>query len=355
MIETWCFYIFMEPGFPKPEAFSPDVCQGTYDRYREIWDRCEEWGIHGLAFAEHHFSSLNLSPSPHLLVASVAARTTTLRFTTLGCVLPMYDPRRYAEECGMLEYLTGGRFEPGIAPGAGPREAMAAGIPAEEIRPRYESGQELLDKALTEMFVTHQDQFSNLDHVPILPRMRQDPERSVWVTAMSSDSAVAAARRGWKACTAWSSTDTVAELTAAYRDAADDAGRSTAPSQLGVRRRVFVAPTDEEAHELSHGAGQPVETSAGSTFETQDDTIRARMNHPDDFAIGSPETVAEKLIDQCRRTGIGNIMAFPDFRAFDQADLIRSHELLGTKVAPILRSAGLGGHEAAAAGVTAAS
>ncbi len=353
MIKTWGFYIFMEPTFPKPDKFSPDVCQGTYDRYLDLWQRCEGWGFHGLAFAEHHFSSLNLSPSPNLLVAAVASRTSTLRFTTLGAVLPMYDPRRYVEECGMLEYLTHGRFEPGIAPGAGPMEAIKAGIPKEQIRDRYESGSDLLDKALTNLFVTHQDEFSNLEDLAILPKMRLDAPPAVWVTAMSPDSAEATARRGWKMCTAWSSIETVAELASAYRDAADDAGHSTSPDMLGVRRRVFVAPTDEEAYEICEAMGNPIRTSAGSTFETQDDTIRSRMNNPDDYAVGSPETVAEKLIEQCRQAGLGHIMAFPDFLTFTSEHQIRSHELIGTKVAPMLAAAGVDapdGRAAAAAG-----
>ena len=352
MISTWGFYIFMEPTFPKPEKFSPDTCQGTYDRYMDLWVRCEQWGFDGLAFAEHHFSSLNLSPSPNLLVAAVAARTSTLRFTTLGAVLPMYDPRRYIEECGMLEYLTHGRFEPGIAPGAGPIEAIKSGIPAEKVRPRYDSGSDLLEKALTNLFVTHQDEFSNIEDLPILPKMRMDPSPTVWVTVMSAGSAASVARRGWKACTAWSSIESVTEFAENYRDAAEDSGHSTAPDMLGVRRRVFVAPTDAEALEICESMGNPIRQSAGTTFETQDDTIRSRMNHPDDYAVGSPETVAEKLIEQCRTAGLGNIMAFPDFLTFSHEHQIRSHELIGTRVAPMLRSANVGGGDRVATTAT---
>jgi hypothetical protein len=32
-------------------------------------------------------------------------------------------------------------------------------------------------------------------------------------------------------------------------------------------------------------------------------------------------------------------MCFPDFAAFEHADLVHSHELIGRRVAPILRSA----------------
>jgi alkanesulfonate monooxygenase SsuD/methylene tetrahydromethanopterin reductase-like flavin-dependent oxidoreductase (luciferase family) len=74
-------------------------------------------------------------------------------------------------------------------------------------------------------------------------------------------------------------------------------------------------------------------------LETADNEIRRRMMHPDDFAIGSPTTVAEKLVEQCRAGGYGAIMAWTDFAQFPHEALVRSHELLGRKVAPVLRSA----------------
>jgi alkanesulfonate monooxygenase SsuD/methylene tetrahydromethanopterin reductase-like flavin-dependent oxidoreductase (luciferase family) len=112
---------------------------------------------------------------------------------------------------------------------------------------------------------------------------------------------------------------------------------------------VFVAPTDTEALEICEAMGNPIRQSAGTTFETQDETIRSRMNHPDDYAVGSPETVAEKLIEQCRTAGLGNIMAFPDFLTFSSEHQVRSHELIGTKVAPMLRSAKVAGDDRVAA------
>ncbi|MBO0718624.1 MAG: hypothetical protein J2P55_14980, partial [Rhizobiales bacterium] len=70
-----------------------------------------------------------------------------------------------------------------------------------------------------------------------------------------------------------------------------------------------------------------------------DPAVFSMLMHPDDFAIGSAETVAERLIEQCRAGGFGRLVAFADFGGFTPQDLAHSHELIGTKVAPILRSA----------------
>ena len=147
MIETWGFYFTAAKRFVQPTELTPDDIQGSYDRYVDLWVKCERWGFDGLAWPEHHFGQI-LSPSPHLFVATVAAKTQRLRFTTMGSVLSMHDGRRFAEECGMLDYLTHGRYEPGIAPGAGPTEAVMAGVPEEQIRPRYYSAVEVLAKTI---------------------------------------------------------------------------------------------------------------------------------------------------------------------------------------------------------------
>jgi alkanesulfonate monooxygenase SsuD/methylene tetrahydromethanopterin reductase-like flavin-dependent oxidoreductase (luciferase family) len=108
---------------------------------------------------------------------------------------------------------------------------------------------------------------------------------------------------------------------------------------LGLRRRVFVAETDAAAQEIWEESGDLVKAHAGSMFETQDPAIFKMFDIPDDFAIGAPETVAEKLIEQCQAGGFGTIFAFTDFGGFTPERLARSHELIGTKVAPLLRSA----------------
>lgn len=231
MIETWGFYFF---GLPKSDSEpGQDDYQRLFDRYLDLWVRCEGWGFDGIALAEHHFNSHTLSPSPHLIVASVAGQTTKLRFTVLGTVLPMNDARRYAEECGMLRYMTNGRFEPGIGPGAGVAEIVKAGIPGEEARPRYYSGAELLRKALADKRVTHQDEFYNLEGVSIEPPPYLRSGRSVWTTVLSPDSAAWAAERGFKMCTAWHKTTTAAAVGVTTSGISREVSTTKPPMPLG--------------------------------------------------------------------------------------------------------------------------
>ena len=67
-----------------------------------------------------------------------------------------------------------------------------------------------------------------------------------------------------------------------------------------MRRRVFVADSDTEAQEKVAAAQDFVAATFGTAFETADPALKARIFHPDDFAVGSPATVAEKLIELAR-------------------------------------------------------
>ena len=54
----------------------------------------------------------------------------------------------------MLDHLSGGRLEIGLASGVGPREFRAVGMQEEEMRPRFAEALDIIDMALTQPRVT---------------------------------------------------------------------------------------------------------------------------------------------------------------------------------------------------------
>src|SRR3974377_155715 len=237
MIETWGFYLFPAHNPCERTAISPESFQASFNAYLKLWCKCEEWGFDGLAFAEHHFNPISLSPSPHLLIAALSGRTKRIKMAVMGSVLPLHDTRRVAEEVGMLNYLTEGRFEPGIGPGAGVHEAVMSGLDPSVVRPRFYSGAELLGKALGGRKVTHQDQFNNLKDIEIVPPLRLRTGQSVLGTVVSAESARWAGERGYKMCTAWTPTPVAAMGADHYRTAAAAAGAGAPTPHPSLWRR----------------------------------------------------------------------------------------------------------------------
>lgn len=84
--------------------------------------------------------------SPNLIIANLAPRTKRLRMGNLVNVLPLYDPMRLAEECGMLDIITGGRLNVRLGRGV-PRDDLKYGLDRDTAQARFEEGIEILTRA----------------------------------------------------------------------------------------------------------------------------------------------------------------------------------------------------------------
>src|ERR1700712_327757 len=82
--------------------------------YREATDQimwAEELGYRSVWLTEHHFVEDGYTPSPLVIAAAIAARTTEMRLSTSLMLLPLHDPVRLAEDAATLSILSGGRFD----------------------------------------------------------------------------------------------------------------------------------------------------------------------------------------------------------------------------------------------------
>ena len=233
MITTWLFEFFH--ALRGAEAHQPQAIQDHYRWYLDLWTRAEQQGFDGIFFSEHHFGA-GYAPSPNLLVANVAARTTTLRLGVLGVSTPYSSPWRVVEEFAMLDHLTGGRFEPGLVSGI-PPELGFAGISADVAMARHETIATAVEGFMRDGSVTAHGGGWAIDDLAIFPSMYQRPGH-VWTACRSRATAEVAARRGWKVCTGFNSTESIADMFDGYRVAATEAGHPATADRLGLRRMV---------------------------------------------------------------------------------------------------------------------
>jgi luciferase family oxidoreductase group 1 len=87
----------------------------------------ERLGYHRYWLAEHHNTKSFAGSAPEVLIARVAAETTSIRVGSGGVMLTHYSPLKVAEQFRMLEILSPGRIDLGIgrAPGSDQRTAQA--------------------------------------------------------------------------------------------------------------------------------------------------------------------------------------------------------------------------------------
>ncbi|MBO0687849.1 MAG: LLM class flavin-dependent oxidoreductase, partial [Candidatus Dormibacteraeota bacterium] len=158
----------------------------------------ERLGFDGITVTEHHVRSMTC-PSPHLLLAAAAGRTSRIRLGTAVTVLPLYSPIRVAEEAGMLDLLSGGRFELGIGRGVPGEVELTVGrvLSEEEEMRRWLESLEVLRIALTEREFTFDGEFIQLTRpTAIATRPLQDP-LPVWLGGASLGTMAIAGRNGW--------------------------------------------------------------------------------------------------------------------------------------------------------------
>jgi alkanesulfonate monooxygenase SsuD/methylene tetrahydromethanopterin reductase-like flavin-dependent oxidoreductase (luciferase family) len=331
----------------------------------ELCPRVESAGFEGIFFSEHHFHG-NLSGAPNLYIAATAMRTKRLRLGVMGNVLPMHEPWRLAEEIGILDHLSQGRLELGYSNGAGPQEPLMVGIPADQLRPRFDESIEVIEGALGALEYTHQGRFWQFERLCVTPRtLQQNMPR--WITVVTADSARRAGARGYKACTAFMSARDAGVVFDAWREGAAQAGHPTGPDQLGLRRRCLVWDTDAEAEQLGAEvlkiglertsrlmkrmidvgvnpligvAHLDKQLMASRKAEAIDAPAAKFVSEPDEWIVGSPETVAEKIIVQCRAAGAGHLMAYC-MGSMEVAEMEHSADLW-SRVIPILEKADIG-------------
>ena len=101
-------------------------------------EHCERLGYSRFWLSEHHGLPTIVGSAPEILMAAIAARTSTIRIGSAGVMLPHYSALKVAEQFRVLEALAPGRIDLGVgrAPGGDMRTARALNPNARASRPR---------------------------------------------------------------------------------------------------------------------------------------------------------------------------------------------------------------------------
>jgi luciferase family oxidoreductase group 1 len=276
----------------------------------ELARNAEKWGYHRFWVAEHHNMPAIASSSPAVLLAHLAAATSTIRVGSGGVMLPNHAPLVVAEQFGTLESLHPGRIDLGIgrAPGTDQRTALALrrtmqGLSAEDF-----------PTELTELIAMLAGDPARLQAVPTPAGL---PE--VWLLGSSDFSARLAGRLGLPFSFAH-------HFSAAYTEPALAVYRqSFQPSQWLDEPHAMVAvgatcaDTDEHAEYLAKpGWLSFLRLRAG---------VPIRLPSPEaGQALGSPQTVASQLGELLGRTGADELMLTNQI--YQLEDRLRSYRLI---------------------------
>jgi len=170
--------------------------------YGQILSEVELAEAHGLDTiwcAEHHFMPYGGAiPSVPVLLSALAQRTRRIRLGSSSVCLPLHRPLEVAEQLAMVDVLSGGRLNVGVARAFMVREYAAHNVDMGESRARFNEAIEIILGLWTHESFTYRGEFWNLEDVTLLPRTVQQPHPPLYVSCVKTrESFENAGRHGW--------------------------------------------------------------------------------------------------------------------------------------------------------------
>ena len=335
-------YTFAEL-YPDPrtgEVISPE------QRMRNLMEEVEladQLGLDVFGIGEHHRPDLIVS-APAVALAAAAARTERIRLTSAVTVLSSDDPVRVFQDFATVDLLSGGRSEIMAGRGSFTESFPLFGFDLGDYDDLFE---EKL-KMLIALRGSDRVQWSGMHRAPldgrvgVYPRPVQDP-LPIWVAVGGApESAFRAGSLGLPMALAiiGGMPERFAPFAELHRDAAHQAGHDPLPA-LSINSHGYIAETSQQAVEESFPYAAAMMNTIGRERGWQPMTpeqYEAGATLRGANFVGSPQQVVEKILFQHEIFDHDRFLVQFSVGSLPHDKLMRSIELLGTEVAPAVRT-----------------
>lgn len=339
----------MEIGISTFVETTPDVKTGEVishaQRLREVVEEiilADKVGLDVFGVGEHHRKDYAAS-SPAVLLAAAAPQTKRIRLTSAVSVLSSDDPVRVFQDFAMLDGISNGRAEIMAGRGSFIESFPLFGYDLDDYNELFDEKLDLLLKIRASEKVTWSGNHRPaINHLGVYPRPVQDP-LPVWIGSGGTPQSVArAGQLGLPLVLAIIGGRPVqfAPLVQLYKRAATQSGHDLTKLAVASHSHGFIAENNEVACEKFFPPTQQAMNVLGrergwgyydrSTFD-------AARSPEGALYVGDPETVAKKIIALRKNVGVTRFMLHVPVGTMPHEDVMNAIELLGTKVAPIVR------------------
>jgi alkanesulfonate monooxygenase SsuD/methylene tetrahydromethanopterin reductase-like flavin-dependent oxidoreductase (luciferase family) len=355
-----------------PKLFDPVRAHELYNEYLDELEFAAECGFDAICVNEHHANGYGLMPSPNLMAATLARRTSDAAICVLGSSIALYNPPvRIAEEFAMVDCISGGRLIAGFPVGTPMDACYAYGTNPSMLRQRYAEAHEIIRAAWSQKEVfSFNGRFNQLRYVNAWPRPVQQPHPPVWIPGGGSVET-------WQWCgvqdyvycyVSYYGYVSAAATMQGYWNEMQRQGKDRNPFRAGFLQFVGVAETREEAVKLYR---EPAEyfytrslhvdprfaTPPGYVTEaTQRMKMKSQVKIAADrsqlfgslqeemegilkegyVVIGSPDEVADQLRRIAKEFNVGNLLLLLQFGNMDKQTTMYNTEMFAKRVMPQL-------------------
>jgi luciferase family oxidoreductase group 1 len=220
-----------------------DALRNTVD----LAQLCEQLGYRRYWLAEHHGTPMLACASPEVVIAAVAAATSTLHVGSGGVMLPHYSPLKVAETFSVLSGLHPGRIDLGLGRAAGTDPVTTFALQRDRRAVAPDDFPDQLTELLAYLDGTLPDDHA-FARLAALPGGSERPE--VWLLGSSPQSAIWAGQLGLRYAFADFINPEGAPIAALYRERFEPSPALAEP-HVAVAVSTVCAADDEEARRLA--------------------------------------------------------------------------------------------------------
>ena len=341
-----------------------------HELYNVYLDELEyaECGFDGIGVNEHHANGYGLMPSPNLMAAALARRTSKSALVVLGNSIALYNPPlRVAEEFAMLDVISGGRLLAGFPVGTSMDTNYCYGqIPA-LTREKYREAHELIKRAwLEDEPFTFNGRYTQLRYANCWPKPVQSPPPIFIPGGGSLETYDFCLENDYVYCyLSFTGYRRAKQLMDGYWERVEEYGKDDSPYRAGFAQTIVVAETDEEAEKeyrehIDYFYNRCLHVYPGfadapgyRTIKTLKANVTSQMTEQafgnvssmswqqlidDGYIIaGSPDTVANQMKELATSLRVGNIFCLIHVGNMPQDKCMRSTKLFADEVMPQLR------------------
>jgi alkanesulfonate monooxygenase SsuD/methylene tetrahydromethanopterin reductase-like flavin-dependent oxidoreductase (luciferase family) len=348
-----------------------DPVQGhdVYNVYLDELEHAEMLGFDGIGVNEHHANAYGMMPSPNIMAATLARRTSKAALVVLGDSIALYNPPvRVAEEFAMLDVISGGRLAAGFPVGTSMDTNYAYGQIPSLTREKYREAHELIMRAWKENEPFHfNGRYTKLRYVNCWPKPIQNPPPIFVPGGGSLETYDFCLDYDYVYCyLSFTGYKRAKQLMDGYWERVKARGKDLSPYRAGFAQTIVVAETDKEAerdyrehidyfyNRCLHVYPGFADAPGYRTIKTLQANVVSQMTQQavgnvanlsweqltrDGYVIGgSPDTVVEQMKELITGLRVGNIFCLIHVGNMPKDKCLRSSKLFAEEVMPKLRN-----------------
>jgi alkanesulfonate monooxygenase SsuD/methylene tetrahydromethanopterin reductase-like flavin-dependent oxidoreductase (luciferase family) len=348
--------------------YDPAKGHELYNTYLDELEYAETLGYDGIGVNEHHANAYGLMPSPNIMAAALARRTSKAALVVLGNSIALYNPPiRVAEEFAMLDVISGGRLLAGFPVGTSMDTNYCYGDIPGLTRERYAEAHDLIMRAWREQEpFAYNGRYTKLRYANCWPKPIQSPPPIFIPGGGSLETYDFCLDFDYVYCyLSFGGYKRAKQLMDGYWQRVRERGKDLSPYRAGFAQTIVVAESDAEAerdyrehidyfynrclHVYPGFADAPgyrtiktlkANVTSQMTQQALGDVSRMswdQLTHEGYVIAGSPDTVVAQMKELITGLRVGNIFCLIHVGNMPKEKCMRSSKLFAEEVMPRLR------------------